>query len=89
MGKDIRYKMKGMEQDHAKDIFCSHVFRGGDPPTTYQGLVESFVEFCGGFPLSLIVLGAHLYGKNEYYWKLELEKVIKIQQKDIMQRLKN
>ncbi|XP_057850299.2 disease resistance protein Roq1 [Cryptomeria japonica] len=87
-GADTSYKMKGMDEDHAKDLFCSHAFRGRDPPATYAKLVESFVRFCGGLPLSLIVLGAHVYSRDKHYWELELEKVKKIQPKDIMQRLK-
>ncbi|GLJ30475.1 hypothetical protein SUGI_0603170 [Cryptomeria japonica] len=88
MGADIRYKMKELNRDRAKELFCSHAFRIGDPPIAYEKLVESFVEFCGGLPLSLKILGAHLYGRDEYYWQLQLEKVKKIQPKDIMQRLK-
>ncbi|XP_057825158.2 disease resistance protein RPV1 [Cryptomeria japonica] len=76
------------EKDHAKDLFCSHAFRGRDPPTAYEKLVQSFVESCGGLPLLLKVLGAHLYGRDAHYWELELEKVNNIQPKDIMHTLK-
>ncbi|XP_057825460.2 disease resistance protein Roq1 [Cryptomeria japonica] len=85
---DIHYKMKGMDKDRAKILFYRHAFRGQDPPIAYEKLVENFVEFCGGLPLSLEVLGAHVYRRNEHYWGLELEKVRKIQSKDVMQRLK-
>ncbi|GLJ33119.1 hypothetical protein SUGI_0666520 [Cryptomeria japonica] len=86
-GADICYKMKGMDKYHAKDLFCSHAFRGRDLPIAYEKLVESFVEFCGGLPLSLKILGAHVYGRDEHYWELELEKVRKSLPKDIMERL--
>ncbi|GLJ33134.1 hypothetical protein SUGI_0666940 [Cryptomeria japonica] len=84
----ISYRMKGMNKDHAKELFCSHAFRGQDPPTAYEKWIESFVEFCGGLPLSLKVLGAHVYRRDEFYWELELQKVKNIQPKDIMRRLK-
>ncbi|GLJ30107.1 hypothetical protein SUGI_0595460 [Cryptomeria japonica] len=77
-----------MNRDQANDLFCSHAFHGQDPPVAYKELVESFMQFCGGLPLSLKVLGAHLYGRKEYYWELELEKAKKIQPMDIMERLK-
>ncbi|GLJ14110.1 hypothetical protein SUGI_0226280 [Cryptomeria japonica] len=87
-GADFHYKMQGMDKDRAKLLFCRHAFRGQDPPISYEKLVENFVEFCGGLPLSLKVLGAHVYRRDKHYWELELEKVRKIQPKDIMQRLK-
>ncbi|GLJ46370.1 hypothetical protein SUGI_0977380 [Cryptomeria japonica] len=59
----IRYKMKALDKDHAKQLFCSHAFPGPNVPSPYERLVESFIDFCGGLPLSLIVLGAHL--RNE------------------------
>ncbi|GLJ52194.1 hypothetical protein SUGI_1110240 [Cryptomeria japonica] len=87
-GADFRYRMKGMNLDHAKELFCNHAFGARDPPVAYNKLVESFVKFCGGLPLSVKVLGAHVYGRDEYYWELELEKIKKIQPKEIMQKLK-
>lgn len=85
---DFRYKIKGMDEDRAKLLFCRHAFRGQDPPISYEKLVENFVEFCEGLPLWLKVLGAHVYGRDKHHRELELEKLKKIQPKDIMQRLK-
>ncbi|GLJ33154.1 hypothetical protein SUGI_0667260 [Cryptomeria japonica] len=88
VGADIFYRMKKMKFDHARTLFCSHAFCRPDPPTSYEKLVERFVEFCGGLPLALKVLGAHVYKRDEHYWELELEKVQKIQPEDRMQRLR-
>ncbi|XP_059065266.1 disease resistance protein Roq1-like isoform X2 [Cryptomeria japonica] len=85
-GADICHRMKKMNFDHSRTLFCSHA--RPDPPTSYEKLVERFVEFCGGLPLALKVLGSHVYGKGELFWELELEKVRKIQPNDIMQRLR-
>ncbi|GLJ33153.1 hypothetical protein SUGI_0667240 [Cryptomeria japonica] len=96
---DICHRMKEMNFDHARTLFCSHAFRRSDPPTSYEKLVlhpptsyeklvKRFVEFCGGLPLALKVLGSHVYGKGTLFWELELEKVKKIQPNDIMQRLR-
>ncbi|XP_059063904.1 disease resistance protein Roq1-like [Cryptomeria japonica] len=87
-GADIHYRVKEMNWDNAKTLFCNHAFCGRDPPTAFEKLVESFVGFCGGLPLSLKVLGAHLYGRNEDYWELEFQKVKNIQPRDIMKSLK-
>ncbi|XP_057817721.1 disease resistance protein L6-like [Cryptomeria japonica] len=80
--------MKGMNWEDAKNLFSSHAFGRQDVPNAYEKLVESFVEFCGGLPLSLKVLGAHLYGMDKYYWEFELEKFKNVQPMDIMQSLK-
>ncbi|GLJ52197.1 hypothetical protein SUGI_1110270 [Cryptomeria japonica] len=51
-GADIRYKMKGMNWDHAKGLFCNHAFNGRYPPIAYEKLVESFVKYCGDLPVT-------------------------------------
>ncbi|XP_059067344.1 disease resistance protein Roq1 isoform X2 [Cryptomeria japonica] len=84
----IKYPMKPMDRDRAKELFCSHSFPGRNLPFPYERLVERFIDFCGGLPISLMVLGAHVRGKGERYWKLELEKVKKITPQEIMHRLK-
>ncbi|XP_057817716.1 disease resistance protein Roq1-like [Cryptomeria japonica] len=89
-GADIHYRMKGMNWDHAINLFSSHALGRPNLPLspTYENLNESFVKFCGGLPLALRVLGDHLYGKNKDDWELELEKVMDTQPMDIMQSLK-
>ncbi|XP_059076084.1 disease resistance protein Roq1 isoform X1 [Cryptomeria japonica] len=85
---NICYNVKGMDIHHANELFCWHAFHQPYPTIGYEDLVQSFVQFCGGLPLSLKVLGAHVYGSNKSYWQLELNKVRKILPHDIMQRLK-
>ncbi|XP_059070110.1 disease resistance protein Roq1-like isoform X1 [Cryptomeria japonica] len=84
----ICYPMKTMSKDHAKELFCSHAFGGKAPTFPCEQLIERFVKFCGGLPLSLKVLGTHVCGRDENYWNLELEKVEYIQPNDVMQSLK-
>ncbi|GLJ14936.1 hypothetical protein SUGI_0243760 [Cryptomeria japonica] len=83
-----RYKMKTMYGNHATELFRRHAFRGNAPTFPCGQLVEKFVEFCGGLPLSLKVLGTHVCGRDENYWKLELEKVGNIHPNEVMQCLK-
>ncbi|XP_059070356.1 disease resistance protein Roq1-like [Cryptomeria japonica] len=82
------YPMKTMSKDHAKELFCSHAFGGKAPAFPCEQLIEKFVKFCGGLPLSLKVLGTHVCGRDEKYWNLELEKVKYIQPNDVMKSLK-
>ncbi|KAH9317333.1 hypothetical protein KI387_019102, partial [Taxus chinensis] len=47
-----------------------------------------FVKECGGLPLSLQVLGGHVFGREKHYWKLELDKVRKTLPREIKQILR-
>ncbi|KAH9299117.1 hypothetical protein KI387_030799, partial [Taxus chinensis] len=86
---DVRYKVNGMDRHHASQLFCWHAFLQSHPATGYEDLVEGFLNFCGGLPLSLKVLGAHVSGSSDKsYWQLELDKVKKMLPEDIKQRLK-
>ncbi|XP_059076031.1 disease resistance protein RPV1-like [Cryptomeria japonica] len=82
------YMMKPMDPITAEELFCRHAFHGGDQTPEYKKLVESFVDVCGGLPLSLQVLGCHVRDRNGVYWKLQLEKAKKIPPNDIMQKLR-
>jgi hypothetical protein len=42
------------------------------PRNEYEYVIDKFLESCNGFPLSLKVLGAHLYGKEISEWQDEL-----------------
>ncbi|KAH9312671.1 hypothetical protein KI387_027706 [Taxus chinensis] len=84
-----RYKMKEMNVSHSTELFCWHAFHQPYPARGYEYLVPMFVKECGGLPLSLQVLGGHVFGSNsEHYWKLELDKVRKTLPQDIKQRLR-
>ncbi|GLJ33274.1 hypothetical protein SUGI_0669450 [Cryptomeria japonica] len=83
------YKMKLLDPHHAKQLFCWHAFLKPTPLQNFEDLVESFLNFCNGLPLSLKILGAQLYGKsNKDYWKTQLHKISRILPKDIKGTLK-
>ncbi|GLJ57081.1 hypothetical protein SUGI_1293520 [Cryptomeria japonica] len=74
-GITVAYNLKGMGRDDGRELFCWHAFDRPYPESEYEELVNSFVELCGGLPLSLQVLGRHVHGRNGSYWRLELIKV--------------
>ncbi|KAH9289011.1 hypothetical protein KI387_033128, partial [Taxus chinensis] len=86
-GVALRYKMKQMNAEHSLQLFCSHAFRGGHPKSGYGDLIQSFVNECGGLPLSLQVLGGHVFAGSKGYWQLELDKVSKMLNRDVKQKL--
>ncbi|XP_057833747.2 disease resistance protein Roq1 [Cryptomeria japonica] len=74
-GITSRYKLKEMKRDHAKELFCRHAFGLAKAPTRYEKLVNSFVDFCGGWPLAIQVSAANLFGTTDIgVWLSELQK---------------
>ena len=56
--------------------------------TGFEQLVEEFLDFCDGLPLSLKVIGAAIRGKDSDFWKSQLNKIRRILPEDIHSKLK-
>ncbi|GLJ44526.1 hypothetical protein SUGI_0934850 [Cryptomeria japonica] len=82
------YKMGGLDRSNARQIFCWHAFLQPCPTHGFEDLVEQFLNACNGLPLSLKVLGGHLYGKSKVYWKSQLQKISRILPDNIKQKLR-
>ena len=52
-----------LQQQEATELFCWHAFLNSQPPAEWSSSVTAVVAACGGLPLSLEVVGAHLYRK--------------------------
>ncbi|GLJ33628.1 hypothetical protein SUGI_0675980 [Cryptomeria japonica] len=87
-GITAAYNLKGMDREDARELFCWHAFGQPHPAKDYENLVNSFLNVCGGLPLSLQVLGTHVHGRDQNYWSLESIKVSHTLPRDIHQRLK-
>lgn len=69
------YTLKGLKPEQSRELFCSHAFGNPYPDQGFESLVDDFVKYCQGLPLSLKVIGAHLHGqKNRSHWRAELDK---------------
>ncbi|GLJ06524.1 hypothetical protein SUGI_0040990 [Cryptomeria japonica] len=62
------YHLKVMDRDHVRELSCRHAFDQPNPSSGYEELSKTFVDVCGGLPLSLQVLGRHVHGRSEEYW---------------------
>ncbi|XP_057827337.2 disease resistance protein Roq1-like [Cryptomeria japonica] len=87
-GVNVRYKMKQMNPEHSRELFCWHAFQKQSSKSGFQNLVDGFVEVCQGLPLALRVMGGHVFGSDKSYWKLQLDVVKKKLHKDIKDTLK-
>jgi len=72
-GSSAVYDVQPLEQNYARELFCYHAFRQVNPLEGYADLVDKFLEFCGGLPLMLEVLGQQLAGRlDRTYWEEHL-----------------
>ncbi|KAH9289105.1 hypothetical protein KI387_033222, partial [Taxus chinensis] len=87
-GISCNFRMPEMNWSHAEQLFCWHAFLQPFPAQSFESTVEKFLKACNGLPLSLKVLGAHLYGKKSRdYWESLLDKISRILPADIRQTL--
>ncbi|XP_057836186.1 disease resistance protein L6 isoform X2 [Cryptomeria japonica] len=85
----IRYKLKEMDRAHGKELFCWKAFGLPKAPQGYETLVDSFVNLCGGLPLSIEVSAGNLSGTDDVaIWQSELTKFRSTLHLDIKARLK-
>eukprot|EP01018_Ginkgo_biloba_P028818 Gb_06500 [translate_table: standard] len=87
---DRLYEPPALESDEALRLFSWHAFLRANPSGKLYHLSEKIVEACGGLPLSLEVMGAYLYDKqdDERLWHEALTKLGRAMYKDIQGNLR-
>ncbi|GLJ36897.1 hypothetical protein SUGI_0745860 [Cryptomeria japonica] len=85
---DNGYHLKGLDREDGRELFCWHAFNQPLPLVGYDDLVQDFINMCGGLPLSIVVLGRHVFGRAPWYWQNALEKVKDTLPRDIKRWLK-
>ncbi|GLJ50766.1 hypothetical protein SUGI_1081310 [Cryptomeria japonica] len=58
------HEMSGLHINEALQLFSWHAFLRASPNTTHEDMSKRIVEACKGHPLSLEVIGAFLYDKQ-------------------------
>jgi hypothetical protein len=71
---DEKYKVKELNYWESLQLFSWHAFEMANPKVDYSELSIEAVNFAGGLPLALMVLGSFFRGKSIAQWKRELEK---------------
>nr|XP_028963402.1 TMV resistance protein N-like [Malus domestica] len=67
---DKRYKAQGMTNDEAFELLSWHAFGNPRPDEEYIELARDVVDYCGGLPLALEVVGRLLATKkSKSIWK--------------------
>ena len=81
---DEIYEVKGLNDENALQLFCSKAFKEKHVLEDYRELSFHFLNYVGGLPLALEVLGSFLFGKSTAEWKIALERLQKFLDKAIL-----
>eukprot|EP01018_Ginkgo_biloba_P036090 Gb_21493 [translate_table: standard] len=87
---DEIYEAEGLEHNQALELFSWHAFLRVCPDKGYEDRSERVVKACKGLPLSLEVMGAHLYDKkdNPIFWDEALSRIESVMEQDLYKTLK-
>ncbi|XP_054818468.1 TMV resistance protein N-like [Prosopis cineraria] len=87
-GEFETYSAKLLNNEESLQLFCQRAFKSDKPTQDYLELSKSVVQLAGGLPLTLEVLGCHLYGATIAEWRDALEKIKKCPPSDIINVLR-
>jgi len=85
---DQRYQVQELNPDESLQLFSQHAFRDTKPAIDYVKLSNDVVEYCGGLPLALEVLGSSLFGKNQARWESVIDRLRKFPNCEIQKKLR-
>ncbi|KAF5479000.1 hypothetical protein F2P56_005514 [Juglans regia] len=68
-----KYEVRKLDRFESRQLFSWHAFGMAHPEKDYLDLSVSAVNYAGGLPLALEVLGCFLLGRSAIEWKSELK----------------
>ncbi|KAI9114507.1 hypothetical protein K1719_014205 [Acacia pycnantha] len=83
-GVQRMYDMKTMNEDESLKLFSKKAFKEDYPKEDYLELSKSVIEYAGGLPLALEVLGSYLLGRSRAEWRDVLDRLKQFPYKDIV-----
>ncbi|XP_059654444.1 disease resistance protein RUN1-like [Cornus florida] len=81
------YELDVLNEQESLKLFSWHAFRSNRLEKDYEYLSQKVVSSAKGLPLVLEILGSFLSDKTEPEWKGKLEKLEKIPDHDVQQKL--
>ncbi|KAI9084095.1 hypothetical protein K1719_033951 [Acacia pycnantha] len=86
-GVSANYDVKFLSDNDSLKLFLQKAFKGDKPNKDYLDLARSVVEYAGGLPLVLQVLGSFLCKRTIEEWKDALAEFKKVPPNDILKIL--
>ncbi|CAL9020489.1 unnamed protein product [Prunus brigantina] len=85
---EISYKVEGLDDDEALELFSLNAFKKFEPEEGFWELSKCFVNYAGGLPIALKILGCSVYKRDRDEWESQLDKLHKIPESTIVDLLK-
>ncbi|CAJ2665816.1 unnamed protein product [Trifolium pratense] len=85
---DQLYPMKGMDESESIELFSWHAFKQASPTKDFAEISRNVVEYSGGLPLALEVLGSYLFDREVTEWKSVIDKLKRIPNDQVHKKLK-
>jgi chaperonin cofactor prefoldin len=85
---DHIYRMKYMDITESLELFSWHAFKIPSPIGSYTDLCRDVVEYCGGLPLALEVIGSFLFDRSVMESKFLMKQLKTIPDDMIMKKLR-
>jgi hypothetical protein len=82
------HRINALTDFEAIRLFSRNAFKKDQPEKDYLHLSIQLVHYSGGIPLALKVLGSFLYGRSMAEWKSELDRLKRIPEDEIIEKLK-
>ncbi|CAJ2638999.1 unnamed protein product [Trifolium pratense] len=77
-----------MNENESLELFSWHAFRSASPRANFSELSQNVVNYCGGLPLAVEVLGSYLYKRTKEEWKSVLSILEKIPNDEVQEKLR-
>ena len=85
---DSVFQMKPMNANDSLKLLSWHAFREAKPKEEYNDLAKRVVNYCGGLPLALEVIGSSLFERTKHEWNRVLLILLRIPKHDVQHKLK-
>ncbi|KAL7205268.1 hypothetical protein ACSBR2_018244 [Camellia fascicularis] len=82
------HNVENLNYNESLELFSWHAFGKNCPIDGFIKDSERVVQYCGGLPLAIKILGSSLFGKSLIVWKSHLEKLKAIPNYEVVEKLK-
>ncbi|XP_060173908.1 disease resistance protein Roq1-like [Lycium barbarum] len=85
---DNMYEVQLLSENEALELFSRHAFREKSPLKDFMELSKQVVEYAGGLPLALKILGSSVYKRDKMQWRDIINRLKRIPHNDILGKLR-